>query len=70
MVMEVVLRRIMGGRWLTRPSNMPSPVVAQLGTTYQILSLRELSFNRSWTSCGVMAVLEVSLRLSVWRYGA
>lgn len=40
-----------------RPSSSPSPVVAQLGTTYQILSFRVLSFSMSVTSCGFIATV-------------
>jgi len=40
----------------TKPSNNPSPVVAQLGTTNQILSFSWVSFNASVTSCGFMAI--------------
>ena len=45
-----------GVEWIrTRPSNSPSPVVAQLGTTYQSLSFSWSSFSRSWTSAGFIA---------------
>ena len=37
------------------PSSRPSPVVAQLGTTYQTLSLSFWSCKASVTSCGFMA---------------
>ena len=40
---------------LTSPSKSPSPVVAQLGTTYQILSLSLLSCSFSVISVGDMA---------------
>lgn len=40
---------------LTSPSSKPSPVVAQLGTTYHILSFSWLSFRASVTSCGFIA---------------
>ena len=39
----------------TNPSNNPSPVVAQLGTTNQILSFSCESFRASVTSWGFMA---------------
>jgi hypothetical protein len=38
-----------------KPSNKPSPDVAQLGTTYQTLSLSLDSWSASVTSCGFMA---------------
>lgn len=44
------------GGALTKPSRRPSPVVAQLGTTYQILSFSWLSFRASVTSWGFIAV--------------
>lgn len=44
-----------------RPSRRPSPVVAQLGTTYQTLSLSLESCRASVTSCGFMAVGESCL---------
>ena len=44
----------------TRPSNKPSPVVAQLGTTFHSLSCSELSFKRSETSFGVIARFRAS----------
>lgn len=39
-----------------RPSMRPSPVVAQLGTTYHTLSLSLESWSASVTSCGFIAV--------------
>jgi hypothetical protein len=39
----------------TNPSNKPSPFVAQLGTTYQILSLSCASLSFSVTSAGSIA---------------
>jgi len=39
----------------TKPSSKPSPVVAQLGTTNQILSLSCDNFSASVTSCGFIA---------------
>lgn len=43
-----------------RPSRRPSPVVAQLGTTYQTLSLSLESWRASVTSWGFMARETVS----------
>lgn len=43
-----------------RPSSRPSPVVAQLGTTYQTLSFSFDRFRASVTSCGFMAVFAVT----------
>ena len=39
----------------TKPSSKPSPVVAQLGTTNQILSFSWLSLRASVTSAGFIA---------------
>ena len=39
-----------------RPSSSPSPVVAQLGTTYQTLSFSLSSWRALVTSCGFIAV--------------
>ena len=43
-------------RRCTSPSRSPSPVVAQLGTTNQILSFSVDSLRASVTSCGFIAV--------------
>lgn len=44
--------------WIrTKPSNSPSPVVAQLGTTYQSLSFSWSSLSSSCTSAGFIAEL-------------
>jgi hypothetical protein len=49
--------RVIGGP--TKPSSNPSPVVAQLGTTNQILSFSWLSLRASVTSAGFMAVVQL-----------
>ncbi len=47
----MIVKMLVDGKGrLTNPSSRPSPVVAQLGTTYQILSFSWLSFNASVTS--------------------
>lgn len=51
-----------GNRYIrTSPSSNPSPVVAQLGTTNQILSFKLVSFSSSVTSCGFIAIIPSSL---------
>lgn len=50
----------------TSPSNSPSPVVAQLGTTNHILSFSCVSLRASVTSCGFMAI--VSMMLAAFLY--
>jgi hypothetical protein len=47
--------RVWGSVALTNPSKSPSPVVAQLGTTYHILSFNCVNLNFSVTSVGVIA---------------
>ena len=52
-----------GGGWErgvhTKPSSNPSPVVAQLGTTNQILSFSCESLSASVTSCGFIAGIQL-----------
>lgn len=48
----------------TKPSNSPSPVVAQLGTTNQILSFSCVSLRASVTSWGFIAVFIIHQLLS------
>ena len=57
------LRRRGHGEY-TKPSSNPSPVVAQLGTTNQILSFSCESFRASVTSWGFMATNLVRMSLS------
>lgn len=47
----------MGDGVRTNPSSNPSPVVAQLGTTNQILSFSVESLSASVTSCGFIAII-------------
>jgi hypothetical protein len=54
--------RVIGGP--TKPSNNPSPVVAQLGTTNQILSFSWLSLRASVTSAGFMAMIQLVSTIS------
>jgi hypothetical protein len=46
---------VWGNVALTNPSKSPSPVVAQLGTTYHILSFNCVNLSFSVTSVGVIA---------------
>lgn len=58
-IFSILLTRVEDRIIHTRPSNNPSPVVAQLGTTNHTLSLSWVNWSLSVTSWGVIAVKKV-----------